>query len=322
MKKIILSLLMLMSFTYLSAQNLSSPQESYTEESEDSFDDYDVDNNSSIEKKSSANTGVNHEVHIKGERTESDPKVRKYTVTPQKMPYILSTPYVDTTYKIYDFADVLTQEQEDKITKRCHEFVQTTGLDIAIVTLNYVNHQSYGQWTSYETYIQDFYDYNDFGKDEKFSGVMLLLDLQHGKNSIFDAGKPFEQSFMAYQLEYYGPEMRPLFDRQQYFDEIMWFIENTESDWCYDQSFPFWKCLIFGSLIAMIIFFAHKSRYKLVFKMTSANSYKVKDSFNLTQNTTTFVKTFTTRTYSPRSSSSGGSSGSGSSGGGHSGGSF
>ena len=160
------------------------------------------------------------------------------------MNYILSTPYVDTAYKIYDYADVLPESKRREIRRRCQEFVNKTGLDIAIVVVDGVKKPSYGSFSPQETFIQDFYDYNDFKRD----GVMMLLNVSsevRSHHSIFDAGKLYEEYFMASKLEYYGPEMKALYNAGNYYGDIMWFIEHVEEDYLYDISFQFWKCSIF-----------------------------------------------------------------------------
>ncbi len=271
---------------------------------------------SSNSNETSQAVGKNNYVHLKGERRGSNMGVTKFTVTSRNQHYVEQTPYVDTAYKMFDFAGVLTDKQIRDIEERAHLFCNRTGCDIAIVILASCDHPSFEGFNTTESFICDFYDYNDFKPD----GVMLCLDLQHSRNSIFDAGKLHEEYFMGGKLEEYGPVMRPYFDRRQYYDEIMWFIEHSEADWLYECSFPVWKCSIFGLILALIIFFVHKSKYKLVFAGTTANNYKIANSFSLTAQDTSFVRTFTTKTYSPRQKSGGG--GGSSSGGGHSGGSF
>jgi len=255
--------------------------------------------------------------YSKGERTEQRPHVSKFSVTPEKMPYILSTPYVDTSYKIYDYAELLSESQRRDIQKRCREFVNKTGLDIAIVTLNENPKQAYKEYAPSDVYIQDFYDYNDFRPD----GVMLIIDQDYGRNRYYDAGLPYERYFMGSNVEIYAEQMKPLYQSGRYYDEIMWFINNVEEDYLYDISFPIIKCSIFALLFALLFWGIHRSKYKLKRLATSANNYKKEGSFRLTQNRTDFVKTFTTKTYSPKSSGSS-HSGHGSSGGGHSGGGF
>ncbi len=281
---------------------------------EESYSDDDSQLSPSLQ--SSVAGDQNNYVHLKGERRGSNMGVTKFNVTSRNQRYVEQTPYVDTAFKMFDFAGVLTDKQIRDIEARAHLFCNRTGCDIAIVTLASCDHPSFEGFNTTESFICDFYDYNDFKPD----GVMLCLDLQHSRNSIFDAGKLHEETFMGGQLQEYGSNMRPYFDRRQYYEEIMWFIEHSEADWLYECSFPVWKCSIFGLILALIIFFVHKSKYKLVFAGTTANNYKIANSFNLTAQDTRFVRTFTTKTYSPRQKSGGG--GGSSSGGGHSGGSF
>lgn len=257
------------------------------------------------------------DIYSIGERTESEPHVKKFQVTEANIEYVLTTPYVDTSYKIYDYAELLTETQRDKIKQRCREFMKNTGLDIAIVTINENPKPSFNDYAPSDVYIQDFYDYNDFKED----GVMLIIDQAYGRNRYYDAGKPYEMSLIGNRVDSYAESMKPLYQSEDYYGEIMWFIDNVEDDYLYEISFPIWKCSIFALIFALLFFSIHRKKYKLKFKATNANDYKKQGSFKLTQKQTNFVRTFTTRTYSPKSSGSG-SSGHGSSGGGHSGGGF
>ena len=42
------------------------------------------------------------DIYSIGERTESEPHVKKFQVTEANIEYVLTTPYVDTSYKIYE----------------------------------------------------------------------------------------------------------------------------------------------------------------------------------------------------------------------------
>lgn len=259
---------------------------------------------------------LNKYVHLRGNRPSDNLGVTKFQVGDHNRRHVELTPYVDTAYKMFDFAGVLTEKQVRDIEKRAHLFCDRTGCDIAIVILASCDHPRFEDLNTTESFIRDFYDYNDFKRD----GLRLCLDLQHSRNSVYDAGKLYEDGFMDYRLSDYGSVMRPYFDRGEYYEEIMWFIEHAEEDWLYECSFPVWKCTIFGLILCLIIFFVHISKYNLVFKGTTANNYKVPESFFLTKSDTRFVRSFTTKTYSPRSKGGGG--GRSSSGGGGGGGSF
>jgi len=252
-----------------------------------------------------------------GERTADNLHVKKFKVTESNIEYVLTTPYVDTSYKIYDYAELLTETQRYEIKQRCREFMKNTGLDIAIVTINENPKPSFNDYAPSDVYIQDFYDYNDFKED----GVMLIIDKFYDRNRYYDAGNVADMSVIGDRVESYAEHMKPLYLNNDYYGEIMWFINHAEGDYLYEISFPKWKCLIFALIFAWIVWWLHRKKYKLVFKATSANDYKKQDSFKLTKESTKFVRSFTTRTYSPKSSGSG-SSGHGSSGGSHSGGGF
>ncbi|MCQ2974223.1 MAG: TPM domain-containing protein [Bacteroidales bacterium] len=189
--------------------------------------------NNNIEIDTLENLVINHNIdssfnYIIGQRTETDLKVNTNVVSTNNTNSILTTPYVDTKYKIYDFANKLSTQQRIYLQMVCDTFIAKTKLDIAVVILN----QNYEKpttngWNKTEAYIQDFYDYNNFGLD----GVMLAIDIANNRNSIFDVGIPYSYDFMGNKLNYYGSNMRPLFDNQKYFDEIYWFIKQVENDY-------------------------------------------------------------------------------------------
>ena len=82
---------------------------------------------------------------------------------------ILSTPAVDATEKIYDFADLLTPGEEEALYKHVKHFIDKTKIDYVIVTISKNNKGSS------MAYTKDFYNYNDFGND----GIILLIDREY-----------------------------------------------------------------------------------------------------------------------------------------------
>lgn len=280
----------------------------------------------------------NSDFYSAGKRSAANPHVSKFDVTQENIDYVLSTPYVDTSFKIYDYAGIFSKQQRREIQNRCQEFINKTELGIAIVTINGTDHRTFDNFNPQESFIHDFYDYNDFRPD----GVMLLLNLDPGvsaHHSLFDAGQLYYRYFMTSKLQRYGPQMKALYNNGDYYNDVMFFIENVEEDYLYgisdeehSSSQPdkeieeYYRYRIIGDSIFVLLFAflfwgIHRSKYKLKFKATSANNYKKKGSFALTQNRTDFVRSFTTSTYSPRNKGGSGG-GRSSSGGGHSGGSF
>lgn len=101
-------------------------------------------------------------------RTESNYLVPSdVIVTESVRNNILNTPAVNASEKIYDFAEVLSADEEKQLYKKIDKFVKQSNMDLVIITIKNNNKSDSGQ------YAHDFYNYNDFGND----GVLLLIDL-------------------------------------------------------------------------------------------------------------------------------------------------
>ena len=81
---------------------------------------------------------------------------------------ILSTPAINADEKIYDFAELLTDAEEDKLYEQVKQFIDGTNMDFVVVTTK--KHSK----ASTRDYAHDFYDYNDFSN----SGMLFLIDMQ------------------------------------------------------------------------------------------------------------------------------------------------
>lgn len=88
-----------------------------------------------------------------------------------KLSYIMNTKKVDASEKIYDFSDILTDEEEQLLKAKIDKFIEDNNMDMVIVTDNF----AYTNDIKNQEYADDFYDYNDFGLNiEYYSGVLLL----------------------------------------------------------------------------------------------------------------------------------------------------
>lgn len=88
---------------------------------------------------------------------------------------ILKTPAVSSREKIYDFAKVLTDEEEDKIYKRVNYYIDSSDIDMVIVTTKNLCGFSVADYTS------NFYDYNDFLD----TGVIFVIYINDSEDEIF-----------------------------------------------------------------------------------------------------------------------------------------
>lgn len=87
-------------------------------------------------------------------------------VTESNKQAILGTPAINASEKIYDFADLLTETEEDTLYKQIKHFTDSTSIDYVIVTISKNNK------AGSKEYARDFYNYNDFAAD----GIILLID--------------------------------------------------------------------------------------------------------------------------------------------------
>ena len=104
-------------------------------------------------------------------RTTNNLHVRDSLITKYNLSDILATPCVDYVEKVYDYADLLTDEEETNLYNEIQDYIEKTGYDLPIVTIN--DNPKH----SAMTFADDFYDYNEFGKNTTRDGVLLLIDM-------------------------------------------------------------------------------------------------------------------------------------------------
>src|SRR5574344_564031 len=99
-------------------------------------------------------------------RTKEAPLVPKDVVVDENnINNILNTPAVSSSEKVYDYADLLTDDEEKKLVTNINEYISNSIIDVAIVTTNNLNGYSISD------YAYNFYDYNDFMSD----GVVFVI---------------------------------------------------------------------------------------------------------------------------------------------------
>lgn len=268
---------------------------------------------------------------------------KKWNINTNNKDNILKTYAVDSNQKVYDFSNVLTDEEEQKLTDRMNSFTEKYKIDIVILTDNY----QYTEDSQNTTFATDFYDYNDFGINyEKYDGVMLFRNT-YEQNPYFDA-----YSFGNAQLYFYDTRLSNTLDyiyddihSKAYYSGFNKFIDKMEeyynegklTDYYVDESgflqkqktaSYYLKMIGLSMLIALvitgIIIYILIKKNKMVLKATKATVYmnkekskitNVQDNF-ITSNTTSYVISSDTSSGGGHSSSGGSSGGGFSSGGG------
>ena len=255
-------------------------------------------------------------------RTTTDLKVPKKIKYKSSMEHnVLLTPSVNANEKIYDFAELLTEEEEKQLYDKVKEFIANTNLDLAIVTIN-TNVKD-----STQEYADDFYDYNDFSID----GLAFVIDMQNRIFYISTAGKAMLY-YDDYRIEYILSALDQEMYNHEYFNACNTLISQLTEYYNHGFSDNADKYVVIGtqiyrktpylllSIIAVVsatigtlILALRNKKIKLA---TNSNDYFDNKSFEITKDTKEFVSSNTSRVYIPPADSGGG----GSSGGGfHSG---
>lgn len=88
--------------------------------------------------------------------------------------------------RVYDYAGLFTTEETQELEESVAEYREKTDLDLVILTID----NAMGK-TSRE-YADDFYDYNGFGIGDDYSGVLLLIDMDHRMAYLSTTGRAIQ----------------------------------------------------------------------------------------------------------------------------------
>lgn len=254
-------------------------------------------------------------------------------ITSSNKSAILRTPYVSDAFNyVYDFADLLTDEEENTIKQYAETFKKETNFDVVFYIINDSN--AY-QLENEGDIAQDFYDYNDFGlnTDAYYSGIMIVMNkLNTGyvyKDGYFELLSFGNAQFyydsdrlasMQYQLEnyfwsgnYQGTCIEFLDLAKAWYDKGSWNTDDSyylDNDGMLRQKFklPFLPIFGISLLISIIVCSIFVGKNKMVKKAQNASQYVDNNDCIFTRRDDVFK---TSRTSSYTVSSSSGSSGGG-----------
>jgi len=218
----------------------------------------------------------------------------------------LKTPKVDETEKIYDFANLLSDSEEEKLYKEVKEYINKCKMDMAIVTIDQNNKYNAQQ------YADDFYDYNYFGMGNDYSGILFLIDMDTREIWISTEGKAIERykdyidAILDYAYEK-GPDENPYKCAQEFIKKAKLY-GNPNYEATRKTKKIIGASLIGGIVFSGIIVYFKAKKHKNVKREIKGDNYLNKSSINFTLVEDIFVET---HTYKERieteSTSSGGS---------------
>lgn len=253
-------------------------------------------------------------------------------ITLERLNIIKQTKYVDASEKVYDFSDVLTDEEEAEIKEYVDKFISATKMDLVIL----FDSVPYSYDERNAEYAVDFYDYNNFGIDyDSYSGVILFrntydMDPYYG---IYNTGIA-QQYFPEERYDATLDKIYNYFVNRNYVKGIKLFIDdfinyyelgipdNYKDSYLDENGFlivpdrfnpPIAVAAIISLVVTGITMGILVSKNKMVKKLNNANDYIDANSMKYEHKESHLVSSNTVRHYHPPHESSGGGSFGGSS---------
>lgn len=242
------------------------------------------------------------------ERTEADYLVPSdVVVTDSNKENVLTTPAIDASEKVYDFANLFTEEEEQDLYQKITTYINSYEMDFALVTIN----ENPKNW---EVYADDFYDYNDFKAD----GILFLIDMDNRQLHMSTSGNAIRMYTDA-RINTALDSVYSYMTNQNYYEGVTSYLEIVSNQ--ASSGYPsggekekpsllssFFIAFTVASIITIIIMLILVGKNKLARKATTAKQYLVEDSVKITNIGEIFLGTHTVRHKIEHSSSSGGGS--------------
>lgn len=218
-------------------------------------------------------------------------------ITKSNLDNILDAKAVDANLKVYDFAEIIDENDEETLRKLALDFYDETGFDLVIVTDSFYNYDDEDNYA----YAQDFYDYNDFGiDDEYYSGVLILRNAYSsypfysirlfGEAQLYFAGERTEKmldSTIGYisSKKYTTAFTKVIEDLNDYYEdgisaEFKGYKIDKNGKLVAPYKFPLLIALLVPGLFTFFYISHYVNKNKMVFKARLANNYLDNHSVN------------------------------------------
>ena len=224
-------------------------------------------------------------------------------------------PTVDMEHKVYDYADLYSEEEEEALQSRAEEIISQWNMDLVFLTTETTEDLE----ANY--YAAEFYSQNGFGIGEDSTGIIMIVDMGERVGQIVTSGKAID-IFTDYYIEriwnqmaeylsngdYYGA-MTVLCDNIEYYNREYEtyqehpdsYISEYQSAMHQKNSFGFLGIAAIVSLIiAAVGVGVMKRGNQNIRPYTDGRAYLKENGFFLREDKSTFAGTHTSRTPIPK----------------------
>lgn len=237
-----------------------------------------------------------------------------------------NTGFADEYSRVLDYADVLSQEENNKLEAQFGEIANRQKVDIVICFTNSLD----GKKTA--DYTETLYEKHNYGYGENKDGIMLLVSFEEHDWYIATRGYAI-QAFTDAGIQYIGNQIKGdlgdgnCYAAAEYFGQICdELISDAKNGNVYgeptgaidneDTGFvlppPMWILISIGAglIVALVVVGSMKRKLKTVNLQAAANSYLKSGSLNITESNDIFLYSNVTRTAKPKNNDNNNGSGS------------
>lgn len=196
--------------------------------------------------------------------------------------------YAENSDKVVDMADLLTDSEEKDLEEVILEVISKYGYgyDIVAVTTNSTDGKTA------EEYADDYYDYNGYGYDSEYSGVILLIDMGDRAWHISTCGKGIKV-FSDSDIDGIGEMIVPYMSDGDYASAVASFAfcaddnikryESGDAETVSERDYGhiLLVSVLGGLLVALIVCLIMKSQLKTAVKQFGAGNYIRRGSLNV-----------------------------------------
>ncbi|MCR4689963.1 MAG: TPM domain-containing protein [Lachnospiraceae bacterium] len=140
----------------------------------------------------------------------------------------------ETRKRVSDYADLLTDEEEEKLEAKLTAIRRECKLDLVFVSDN----SSYGKDRS--VYAADFYDYNGYGCGGDFNGSCLFICMEEGNRGFWTANTgSMDPKYTQELADKSDDVLYSYVTQKRFFDGVMSWADNMRRIYLYGHPFAY-----------------------------------------------------------------------------------
>ena len=183
----------------------------------------------------------------------------------------ITIPPVDTDQKIYDYANLFTEEEEKELFNKVDKIINKYKVDVVVTTID----STINPLNTTAEFLEYFYDTAGFGIGDDDNGIILVIDMKNREYNISAIGKT-QDIITESRVENILDVMDYHMQNGDYYKAVESFINQTDkfdSHHKYGPPLLWISTLIVALIFAFIMLRKEKKKLKLINDTLEATNY-------------------------------------------------